>query len=238
MIYQYAYNIHSISGFQEVSDFLAFVSEERRDKISRFRFDEDKIRSLFAEIVCRYALWEKYAIRDCRILNTEYGKPYLKDHKDIFFNVSHSGDWVVCALGDRSLGIDVEKMEEIEISVADEYFAKEEIAYLHTLPEAERQAAFYSLWTLKESYTKNVGMGMSIPLNSFSFRLKPEQICLFVDGKQNTRFFFQTCDLDAHHKMALCVSGEEETNHRTGITFLTRSDIDRWKESFSEMESK
>ena len=46
-----------------------------------------------------------------RYHRNEHGKPYLTDKPEIYVNWSHSGDYVICAVADREVGIDLQKMD-------------------------------------------------------------------------------------------------------------------------------
>ena len=211
MIRLYTYNISDIRSIDEVRDLLDRISPERRDMIKKFRFENDKLRSLFAEVLLRYALREQYGLRSVTILKDQYGKPYLQDHPDIHFNLSHSGDWVVCAVGDSRIGVDVERVEEIdEMPIADDYFAEVERTYLNSISEMNRLDSFYKIWTLKECYTKYDGRGMGVPLDSFAFVLKGERVDFYLEGVRNDTLRFMALDLDEKHKLALCVAADEE----------------------------
>lgn len=225
MIYQYAFNISKITGTNEVLDLFPLISEERKERISRFRFEKDKLHCLFAEVLLRYALEKRYQISDLVLDKNVYGKPYLVNHSDIYFNLSHSGDWVICGVGDQNLGIDVERVEEIEMSIARDFFARKEIDYLETVPFRQRLNAFYTVWTLKESYTKYVGEGMSIPLDSFAIIPEKERITLFLENAPDLSFCFQTQDLDSHHKMALCLKQEEKDVCVEDVLLLSLDDL-------------
>lgn len=228
MIYQYACNISHIAVFDEISDLTGLISEERRDRIKRFRFDADKVRSLLAELILRQALWECYDISAIQLEKNAYGKPFLADHRTIHFSLSHSGEWVVCVVGDQNLGVDVERIEAIEPSLADEYFTDEEAAYLSAFSEEERRERFYTLWTLKESYTKTVGQGLSIPLDSFGFCLEGDRIECYLEGKMDDRYQFWSRELDEQHKMALCVQAQRECVRVQDIRYLTLQEIRKW----------
>ncbi|MBR5973555.1 MAG: 4'-phosphopantetheinyl transferase superfamily protein [Clostridiales bacterium] len=229
MVYQYAVNISDIREIREVPDLLELVSSERKGKIARFRFEKDKIRCLFAEVLLRYALQNQYDISNPVIGRDQYGKPYLADHPELFFNLSHSGDWVVCGIGDQKLGIDVERMEQIDLSIADDQFSMEEATYLSSLPKEEKLSSFYTIWTLKESFTKLDGRGLGIPLNSFSFELIDGKVGLFLNGKREERFQFQTRDLDELHKMSICVDAGEKPSSIGDLSVLSVGELYQWK---------
>ncbi|MBR5539735.1 MAG: 4'-phosphopantetheinyl transferase superfamily protein [Clostridia bacterium] len=75
----------------------------------------------------------------------ENGKPYFKD-VPLYFSISHSGNTVICAISDREIGADVEKVREIPRGVAMRFFT-----------ERERQCDFFEIWTKKEAYGKCIG---------------------------------------------------------------------------------
>lgn len=232
MIYQYAYNISEITNIRDVCDLYDLISDERKEKIIKYHFDKDKLHSMFAEVILRYALWERYGLKDLVIQKNEYGKPYLVNNKDIYFNLSHSGDWVLCGVGNENLGIDVEQIDDIELSVAEEFFTKEESDYLFTLNENDRLIAFYKIWTLKESYIKNVGEGLSIPLNSFMFKNEDNNIKIYIQGKKDDNYSFLIRSLDEQHSMSLCVTGEIDNMINNNFTILTLEEIMRWKKLY------
>ena len=84
------------------------------------------------------------------------------------FNLSHAGDYAVCAVGGAALGCDIEQIRKYNMSVARRFFCERETRLLEAAvtPEAQEDL-FFRLWTLKESYLKAVGSGLSQPLSSF-----------------------------------------------------------------------
>jgi 4'-phosphopantetheinyl transferase len=96
------------------------------------------------------------------------------------FNLSHTAGMVGVAAMPRegcALGFDLEALDrEMTLDIADSYFRAEEIAWLATLPQAERQQGFLRLWTLKEAFIKATGEGLSRDLASFWFSPFPPRI--------------------------------------------------------------
>ncbi len=66
------------------------------------------------------------------------------------------------------------------------------------------QLFFFDLWTLKESYIKAVGKGISIPLKSFTINfLKKGEIAVKL-GNKLTNWTLKQYDLDPNYKMSVC----------------------------------
>lgn len=149
------------------------LPHELLSKTEKFKFSADKQRSLFGDLIVRKFYANELNLSPFKIQfdNTKHGKPFLKDYPKAHFNISHSGDYVVVAFSDCTVGIDIEKNKGNRLKVAKRFFTKEEIDDLFAFGEEEKQIEyFYHLWTLKESYMKAIGKGMSMSLNSFSFK--------------------------------------------------------------------
>jgi 4'-phosphopantetheinyl transferase len=142
-------------------------------KIEKFRFAADKQRSLMADIIVRQFYAKELKLNPMKIEfdYNKHDKPSLKNHPKAHFNISHSGDYVVVAFSDCPVGIDIEKNKGNRLKVAKRFFTREELDDLSAFAEEKEQIAyFYQLWTLKESYMKAIGKGISMSLSSFSFQ--------------------------------------------------------------------
>lgn len=99
------------------------------------------------------------------------GKPYLPDHPDIYFNISHCDGLVVCAFDSHPIGVDAELPGYFAEVLINRALSESEKGFLQrtgdTLPL--RQEWFYRLWTLKEAYVKRSGQGVDTDLTKFSF---------------------------------------------------------------------
>jgi 4'-phosphopantetheinyl transferase len=103
-----------------------------------------------------------------RINKTEHGKPYLPDTPELAFNLSHSADILVIAVGwNCQLGVDIEscKPRTSLAGLVDKCFAEEEIAYWNKQPETQKTLEFYRFWTRKEAFVKATGRGIGLGLN-------------------------------------------------------------------------
>lgn len=102
------------------------------------------------------------------IKKAEHGKPYLADTPELAFNLSHSANALVIAVGwNCQLGVDIEgcKPRTSLAALVDKCFAEEEIAYWNRLPEADKTLEFYRFWTRKEAFVKATGRGIALGLN-------------------------------------------------------------------------
>lgn len=149
MVYQYAIKIVEDMKNSIYDSFVEIVSKERRCKIEKYINPMDKWRSLFAEVVLRYALCKHYNLKgnDIVFSYNSYGKPTLKKYQDIHFNVSHSGDWVLCAVGDVSLGVDIEYISNVNLEIAKRFFNDKEYEYFinQTKPNQIRNFFFMDI---------------------------------------------------------------------------------------------
>lgn len=103
-----------------------------------------------------------------RIIKSGHGKPYLADYPDVAFNLSHTGDTMVVAIGRNCrLGVDIEtcKPRVTLTALVGKCFAEVEAAWWRALPEAEKNFEFYRFWTRKEAFVKAAGHGISLGLN-------------------------------------------------------------------------
>lgn len=96
----------------------------------------------------------------------EYGKPYLSS-REFAFSISHSGHFVVCAIQKNgTIGIDIERINDIDFSDFKNIFHKTELIHLNTCLNPTHD--FYRMWTRKEAFTKALGVGISYPLHKIN----------------------------------------------------------------------
>ncbi len=96
---------------------------------------------------------------------------------DLRFNLSHSHDCALLALAQgREVGVDIEYARPLEDAdlIATQFFSQAERDALFALPPEQKQAAFYRCWSRKEGVIKALGLGLSMPLDSFDVTLAPD----------------------------------------------------------------
>lgn len=196
---------------QKFNTLLQVISEENREKCLRFKFKEDALRTLYGELMVRHVLHKHFSLKneDIKIVRSDNGKPFIKGCP-IHFNISHAGDFVVCAFSEQEVGIDIEKIKKIDLDIAKRFFCQSEYEDLLAQNPTKQLDYFYSLWTLKESYLKWLGSGMSIPLDSFCFKVADTGISCLDNIRKVTPFFKQFSITG--YKLSLCSTIDDFPN--------------------------
>ena len=146
------------------------VPKDRQDKIDFFRFEKDKKLSAGAYLLLKKLLLEEN-ITNPLFKIEEYGKAYISNFENIYFNLSHSGKMVLCAISDREVGVDIEYIDhEIDLNIAQHYFYNKE--YESIMNSQNPADEFFKYWVLKESYMKYTGLGMNLKLDSFEIKIE------------------------------------------------------------------
>ena len=157
----YRININHLEDPLQNEKLLELVGSARRNKVIRYLQPDDRKRSLGAGIIIKKILNENGLSESC-LKYSENEKPVVDS---LYFNVSHAGDYVVGVVSDCEVGCDIEKAVDAPLEIAERYFFAEEYEYIKSAADKDR--AFFTLWTLKESYMKMTGRGMSLALDSF-----------------------------------------------------------------------
>lgn len=165
MVYVYAADVAHLPDPKEVTEWMEGLPEERKQKILRYKQSKDRKQSLGAGLLLKHVLYRHGTDME-NIRLGEYGKPELDG---ICFNLSHSQEMVVCAISDKAVGCDIEKMGNAPERIAERFFCENEIKYLESFKNEKKDREFYRLWTMKESYMKMTGEGMHLELNQFEF---------------------------------------------------------------------
>ncbi len=171
---------------RDVVDALAVsLAETELARANRYRFDDDRRRSIIARAATRLLLG-RYLDADPRslvIVEEEHGKPVLL-RRQIEFNASHSGDLVALAFArDTPVGIDVERRRLLHdcLALARRYFSAEENDIVRSAAEADD--AFLTIWTAKEAIVKASGKGIGgSDLARFTVPFRERLLLPVIDG--------------------------------------------------------
>lgn len=156
------------AGSPSVSDIIALLSPEERDRMSRFRLDADRRRYGIAHAALRLLLGHYLGLdpHDLAFAAGAHGKPHLASAPAIEFNLSHSGDLALIAVShNRPVGVDVESSARRTLDVptlARRVLCPREHEWLSRVEERSRAHAFLRLWACKEAVSKAAGGGFTI----------------------------------------------------------------------------
>ena len=194
------------------------LNGEERQRQARLVFPADRHSYLVTHAMLRIVL-SKYAPiqpQAWQFVTNGYGRPEIANAdpsaRQINFNVSHAHGLVVVAVTRAAaMGVDIEEVRArpAPVELADRHFAPREILALQVLPAQRRSDRFYEFWTLKEAYIKARGLGLSIPLDQFSFQFEGDRtvhFCAEPSLQDSPEFwkFWQFCP-STDHVLALCV---------------------------------
>lgn len=185
---------------------LRTVPEYRQKKAMSFKFAKGKMQSLGVGLLLRKACEDAgFAGADEHIAYGENEKPYLADC-DVQFNLSHSGERVMCVISPFEVGCDVEIIKGNRGRLAERFFLPEESTWIKHFESLEMQTeAFYRLWTLKECYMKVTGRGMSLMPDQFTLHVDENENISLDHGGMRPEYTFREIDLHDGYRYAYCV---------------------------------
>ncbi len=134
----------------------------------------------------------------------EHGKPsFLPPFDDHYFNISHSGDFVVMAMGDSPVGVDVERTGRTkDFKKLLRFFYDHEKNRVLKAPDGEDE--FYKIWTFREAFSKLVGVGLVL--------YSHEEITIDYDKNKvsynDKDYGFYEYDIKTGYRLSLCVPGD------------------------------
>lgn len=137
------------------------------------------------------------------IARGKQGKPYFPQFPQYHFNLSHSGQFALCALDERPVGVDIECIRPHHFRLADRICSPEELDWLARQPD--KTVALCQLWTCKEALVKYHGTGLTVPLRTIRIPLSPasEQDDLLFHSMVTTEFCLCVCGHSAPSPLIL-----------------------------------
>ena len=162
--------------------FLPELPIERQTRARSCRREEDAARLTGAGFLLQQALLSlNIPISEQIFRKNDWGKPYLVS-RAVEFSLTHAAYYAACALDASPVGLDLE-VPRVTMPVARRCFHPDEVSFLETLSEPEQPDALLRLWTIKEAYTKQLGSGLHIPLDSFYADLHESEANLYQDSR-------------------------------------------------------
>ncbi len=151
----------------------------RRERYDRLRNEAARRESLGAGLLFAYAMRRRGISPEEPIQELPAGKPVFARREDVFFSLSHSGRYVLCAVSGAPVGVDVQQIRPVRLSLVRRFHPAEQ-AWLEDRPEEERQVALFRLWTRKEAWVKAVSGDHFVSLSEADV-IHPLQGLLFRD---------------------------------------------------------
>ncbi len=225
IIYFFYTLVEEVKNLGLLDSHYSVLSEGEKNKSARYIFDKDKNTCLATRMLIRYLLSACTGIGPefFSFKENQYGKPEIEPGftPPLSFNLSHSHGITTCALAlGGEIGVDIEKYDtKIDLDIAQRYFARAETDFLSTHPAKDRHEVFYDLWTLKESYIKAMGQGLSMNLDGFSFTWDQNNTIHFKSRKNNSPAnwkFFSFSPL-ANFKAAISFSSPSSRSHQLQV---------------------
>lgn len=162
---------------------LPELPPERQARALSCRREEDAARITGAGFLLQQALLSlNIPVSEQIFRKNDWGKPYLVS-RAVEFSLTHAAYYAACALDSSSVGLDLE-VPRVTMPVARRCFHPGEVAFLETLSEPEQPDALLRLWTIKEAYTKQLGSGLHIPLDSFYADLRENGLYLYKGSRR------------------------------------------------------
>jgi 4'-phosphopantetheinyl transferase len=175
-------------------------------KILKNRLLVDQWRATLSDLLLRKILAHELAISfdSVKIEVDSYGKPFLKGGKR-HFNLSHARDLIILATDNDHIGVDVECIRPFdELDHLLTQFSQEEKKLYQAQPKEQRIDFFYDLWTLKESYLKALGKGLSCSLDSFNIRVSDKEAQLSLGIDSDVSWHFKRYTFGTQYKCSVC----------------------------------
>ncbi len=208
------------------------LSQDEKDKADRFRFPEDRRRFVVARGTLRHLLGRQLNQRPEQITFCygAYGKPAVSlppeleqsplhsaGERYLQFNLSHSGEIALCALGyKRKLGIDIEQVKTIQRleGMMKRTLVASEQQQVEAESAATRSRAFLQRWTCKEAYLKAIGLGLTQSMQTLEVQIEPPKF-LRVPEDCSAGWRLHLIEVPETYVGALAVAGETAvTQHR------------------------
>ena len=189
--------------------FLSQIPDPFQQEIKSYKFWQGAQASLLGKIILQFGFRKlnlNYSLQDLRIGLKD--RPFIDGNFD--FNISHSGDYIICAITQNGkVGIDIEKHRTLKSSIAERYFDKTECSEIAAAEDAEK--TFFDLWTLKESAIKCDGRGVEVLSKTHKQYLSENLNKVLCDG---ALFHIKPITIEKNYSCSVCSNESFEMDVR------------------------
>jgi len=180
------YNIINLTD-EEYEKILFSLPKKVKNKAQKLVKLVDRKLSVMGYILLRDGLRYDYGINieDLIIRKNKYGKPFIRNRDNLYYNVSHSENIVVCVISSNKIGVDISYVKDVNINVAKQFCNEDEFRYI-TL-SSDYKKSLFKIFSLKESYIKMLGRSL---MDIKNVEVIMDGNLLTVKSKHNIRISF------------------------------------------------
>ena len=149
---------------EEIRSLIPLVSDERREEAMRYKHLFGQFSCLKSYVMLRELLEQQGLSHPFRFKRNEHGKPFLADHPEIHFNISHCKNGIAVVVSDHPVGIDIESYRQVSDHLLRYTMNEEE--YRIILESDDPVRTFTEYWTKKEAVFKLRGTGITHDLHN------------------------------------------------------------------------
>lgn len=151
---------------EHFAQMYACCDEERQKKTDAIKNEKKRRQSIGAGYLL-YLLKQKFSV-ESEVMILPEGKPVFREKENLWFSLSHSGEWVGLAYGEYPVGLDIESVRGVKEGVAKRFFTADEYEQIRKKEGTEKNSLFFQIWTRKEAVLKAAGTGLTISPERFS----------------------------------------------------------------------
>ena len=148
------------------------LNADEKARGDRFYFSRHKRRFTTARAALRIILgrYLNTAPERLEFTYSSHGKPEVVNSQRLHFNLSHTGDLALLAVGKgHPMGVDVEHYSARPYEgIAKGLFSDQEFSEFKKVPAKLKTAVFFHIWAQKEAFIKACGLGLSYPTKEFN----------------------------------------------------------------------
>lgn len=176
----YLTDINNVSR-DEITCWYKDIENTKKGKIDNIKDATNKSIRIVSDHLSRYAVSKHLNInpKEITFCYGKHGKPLLSNG-NAYFNISHSGNYIVCCVDDLPCGIDVEIIKERKLTTSKRFCTENELQYISN--SVDKNIALLEIWTKKEAYFKSFGCGIATCLSSLD-TLKTDGFNTIINDK-------------------------------------------------------
>lgn len=197
-----------------LSHYLGFLSSAEKLRYDQYHPKAARL-FLISRVLVKTVLADKLGIspHEVNLLLHPNGKPFVQGSKAVYFNLTHSADIIILAVTEEGeIGVDIEKVDrEFEWMRVDSVLDLSEIEWIKEKELTDSSSVFqrfFQIWTLKESYIKCTGEGMSRHLKKLNFHVLPEHIQFLDstnDAQKTEEYYFESYIYEPNFIFSICL---------------------------------